>query len=615
MSRATDTSQLVAALKVHRQLQEGHERAAAGSLWQDHGLAGLLRIAGRMIDPSRDWEEWKQIQREAEIHDGRLHDARHTAATLLLEQITLTQNTYQHVMPKVIAGATERVAEVLSRQLQPQLHHVRRRKNPLLPHHRRSQGVWTSSPIWTRTRNPSINSRMLCQLSYGGLRSTTPRTGPGTASWPHDDSASPYRGPVRSARLLLPLGLLLCALVPGSASAALGVQQTWAGNQIRLYPAISAGYDGHGITVAVLDGWVDTSHPDFQGRAIASADCTAGTCTTAVARDACGQQHGTHVAGTIAASSYGVARRARLLAIRVLAADSSGDCAGTPKAVAAGIRWAVDHGARVINLSLGPDVPGQATNSAIPDAVHDAAAEGVVVVFSAGNADLPIAQAYGSDALVVAATGPTGQLADYSQHGTGVSVAAPGGQPTSADQCTQARCITSLYPGNRYAVAAGTSMAAPHVAGLAALLLQQRPVRSRDDVVARIEGTAQALSGAGSGRIDVTAALGIVVKRPPVAKPTPTRTISPRPHSSPRPIAKATTPTAVTPSPRAVAPSPIAAPRSPTPTPVAISPPAAVEPPQLASLGDDEIPVPLAGIAGALIGLAATAVLMQSLRR
>ena len=81
-----------------------------------------------MIDPSRDWEEWKRLLAEAEVRDGRLHDARHTAATLLLEQgvdarvvmeilghsqITLTQNTYQHVMPKVIADATQRVATVL----------------------------------------------------------------------------------------------------------------------------------------------------------------------------------------------------------------------------------------------------------------------------------------------------------------------------------------------------------------------------------------------------------------------------------------------------------------------------------------------------------------------
>ena len=88
----------------------------------------FVQAAGGLIDPSRDWEDWKRLLVEAGVRNGRLHDARHTAATLLLEQgvdarvvmeilghsqITLTQNTYQHVMPNVIADATQRVATVL----------------------------------------------------------------------------------------------------------------------------------------------------------------------------------------------------------------------------------------------------------------------------------------------------------------------------------------------------------------------------------------------------------------------------------------------------------------------------------------------------------------------
>jgi subtilisin family serine protease len=420
--------------------------------------------------------------------------------------------------------------------------------------------------------------------------------------------------PVRSARLPVAVGLLACLLLPGEAHAAgAPFQRTWHSDQIRLSPALNAGYDGHGVTVAVLDGWVDTSHPDFEKRAVQAADCTSGTCRPGVSRDDCGQDHGTHVAGTIASSSYGVATKAKLLAIRVLARDSSGDCAGDPQDVAAGIHWAVAHGARVINLSLGPDVPGAANTSAIPSAVQDAAAAGVVVVFSAGNKDLPVAQSYGGNALVVAATNRSGALADYSQHGEGVSVAAPGGEPTGVDAdgnavCKQDRsdCVTSLYPGNQYAVAAGTSMAAPQVAGLAALLFQQRPGRSRADVINRITGTAHALAGAGAGRIDVAAALGIKTT-PSTSKPTATRTSSPRPHvvASPR---RPTVRTAVSPSPLPPRPTPAATTLTPSPTPSATtSPPTLAAPPALA---DDEIPPPLAGIAGALIGLAATAVLV-----
>lgn len=117
---------LVASLRAHRQAQL-EERMAAGPLWEDHRLVFASRTGGK-IDPRRDWAEWKAILLAAEVHDARLHDARHTAATLLLEQgvdarivmeilghsqISLTQNTYQHVMPKVIADATERVGGVL----------------------------------------------------------------------------------------------------------------------------------------------------------------------------------------------------------------------------------------------------------------------------------------------------------------------------------------------------------------------------------------------------------------------------------------------------------------------------------------------------------------------
>jgi subtilisin family serine protease len=416
-------------------------------------------------------------------------------------------------------------------------------------------------------------------------------------------------------RLSLLAGLLVGLVVPMTASAAqLSVQRTWHGSQIHLYDAQRAGFDGHGVTVAILDGWVDTSHKDFGGRAIASADCTSGTCSTSVGKDHCGQDHGTHVAGTIASSSYGVARRARLLAIRVLKAENAGDprsdCAGTPTMVAAGIAWAVNHGAKVINLSLGPEVA--LSSHTIPDAVHEAAAQGVVVVFSAGNNSDTTPQSYGGDALVVAATGPSGRLATYSQHGQGVSVAAPGGQPSSSGACSQAICVTSLFPGNQYAVAAGTSMAAPHVAGLAALLVQQRPGRGAADVMNRIEGTAHALSGAGAGLVDAAAALG-VRRTTATPKATSTRSSSPKPRvvAKPKPPIKALASPSPRPSPR---PTPVvtAAPVPTQPTPEPTTAPPAV----LASGEDtkDEIPLPLAGIAGGLIGLAGAAVFLFGTR-
>src|SRR3954453_5470739 len=226
--------------------------------------------------------------------------------------------------------------------------------------------------------------------------------------------------------------LAMIAAVPGSAGEP--TQRTWHGNQVHLYGAQAAGRYGAGVTVAVLDGWIDRSHPDFEGRVLAGADCRSGTCRTGLTRENCGNEHGTHAAGTVGASNLGVPPAATILPVQVLSSDSKGECTGTPTAVAAGIRYAVAHGAKVLNLSLGPDNSGS-TNAAIPTAVHDAAAAGAVVVFSAGNADLPVSQSYGGDALIVAATGPTGQLATYSQYGAGVSVAAPGGQPDGKDNC------------------------------------------------------------------------------------------------------------------------------------------------------------------------------------
>lgn len=300
-------------------------------------------------------------------------------------------------------------------------------------------------------------------------------------------------------------------LLPGApaVAASTAAQTSWHADQAHVPDARAAGRFGEGVVVAVLDSWVDASHPDFDGRVLPGADCLGGSCAPGpAAPDAC--DHGTHVAGTVAASSVGVATRATVLPVRVLAYDeTSGECTGRPADVTAGIRWAVRNGAKVLNLSLGPDVPGMSASSSIPAAVQEAARAGVVVVFSAGNASLPVADSYGGSAVIVAATGPDGALASYSQRGNGVDLAAPGGDPRTPDVCRQDDCVTSLFPGDRYSVAAGTSMAAPHVSGVAALLLGQDPQRSREQVLDRLLSSARPLADAGRGLVDARAALGV----------------------------------------------------------------------------------------------------------
>jgi subtilisin family serine protease len=388
-------------------------------------------------------------------------------------------------------------------------------------------------------------------------------------------------------------------------------QRTWNFDLVHVPAAREAGRSGAGVLVAVLDSWVDAAHRDFEGRVLPGADCVGGTCKAGPApHDKC--DHGTHVAGTVASSSFGVAPKARILPVRVLTYDAqSGNCVGQPDDVAAGIRWAVTHGARVINLSLGPDVPGLSASTAIPAAVSEAAAQGAVVVFSAGNSSLPVTDSYGSDAIIVAATARSGQLASYSQRGNGVDLAAPGGDPKTKDMCTQADCITSLYPGNRYAVAAGTSMAAPHVSGIAALLIGQEAARTRDDVISRLENTARPLAQAGHGLVDAAAALGV---KETITSPRATTKPTPIPVESPRssPVARAATSPTPAPS-RTTAPptqGPVAR-ASVRPPPLVIRPTSGVEAPKAVSRpGDrDAIPAGLTVLAGGLVAAAGAAVI------
>jgi subtilisin family serine protease len=327
---------------------------------------------------------------------------------------------------------------------------------------------------------------------------------------------------------------------------------TWHAKQVRLTAgAQSAGRSGSGVLVAVIDTWVDTRHPAFGGRVLPGVDCTqSGKCNKAQVKDSPTCDHGTHVVGTVAASDYGLAPAAKVLPIQILKRDGD-QCVGNTTDAAAAIRYAVSRGAKVINLSVGGTNPLIGSATALPGAVSEAAAAGVTVVFAAGNnSGDAVDDSYGNDALIVAATEPDGSLAEYSQRGAGVDVAAPGGEPFSGNTCRGdgSDCVASTAPGGEYFAMAGTSMAAPHVAGMAALLLGQRPSRGRSDVVNRITGTARPVSGGGSGLIDVNAALGVR----PAPAPTKSATSPPtrRPTTPPRRATTSPTPTRA-PSPKA----------------------------------------------------------------
>ncbi len=225
---------------------------------------------------------------------------------------------------------------------------------------------------------------------------------------------------------------------------------------------------GEGVTVAVIDtgiypvddldparlmkGWNFVGHNDD-------------------ARD--DHAHGTHVAGTIAQSTgngkgvAGMAPQARLMPVKVLSAFGS----GTSHDIAEGIRWAVDHGARVLNLSLG----GGGRSLAMEAAVAYARRRGAVVVCAAGNGGsrgVSYPAAY-RGAFAVSAVGPQGKLAPYSSYGPEVAIAAPGGDKSQGEESGVLQ--QTLAEGSRteadYRWFQGTSMATPHVAGAAALVM------------------------------------------------------------------------------------------------------------------------------------------------
>lgn len=239
--------------------------------------------------------------------------------------------------------------------------------------------------------------------------------------------------------------------------------------------------------IAVIDTGVDYTHPDLDGKVIKGYDFVD---NDNAPMDANG--HGTHVAGIAAAETNngagisGTAPNTKVLAVRVLDAEGS----GTLDDIAAGIRYAADNGAEVINMSLGCDC----NTTALENAVNYAWNKGVVIVAAAGNdnTSTTFEPASYTNVIAVGAVNNSDRKASFSNYGTWVDVVAPGVS------------IASTYPGNQYVYMDGTSMASPFVAGLAALLKGQG--RTNVQVRQAIEQTADAVQGTGSysryGRIN-----------------------------------------------------------------------------------------------------------------
>ncbi len=263
-------------------------------------------------------------------------------------------------------------------------------------------------------------------------------------------------------------------------------------------------YSGEGVTVALLDTGVDLEHPDLAGR-WREGDNAASFVEGESVQDGLG--HGTHCAGIIAGPAqglggrrYGVAPAAQLLVGKVLSDKGLGSDDG----VIDGIHWALSRGARVISLSLGSSrVPGGAANSLYEHLAQKLleSEQGALLIAATGNESTrPKAvaavenPAAATSVMAVAAVDQSRKVAFFSggrRDTIGeVDVAAPGVR------------VYSSWPGGDYKVLSGTSMATPHVAGIAALLLQQAPHLTPQELWSRLQSGSVAVGAAadvGSG--------------------------------------------------------------------------------------------------------------------
>lgn len=327
---------------------------------------------------------------------------------------------------------------------------------------------------------------------------------------------------------------------------------------------------GAGVTVAVIDTGI-TDHPDLRANILPGYDMIS---YSSVARDGNGRDndptdegdwmeatdscnpyqrfissswHGTHVAGEIAAIEnnnqgvLGVASRAKVVPVRVL-----GHCGGYTSDIVDGMLWAAGihvngvpdnpNPAKVLNMSLGGSGQCDADTQAAIRRINNL---GATIVVAAGNENRNVSNSNPANCdgvISIAANGPDGSRAYYSNYGAGIDVMAAGGDQSSS---TQDGIVSTVNTGTRQRVAAGygwmqgTSMATPHVAGVVAMMYQINPNLTYNEVLNILRRTVKANTtcnlGCGAGIVDANAAVTETRNRLPQPQPTPTATATVRP--------------------------------------------------------------------------------------
>ncbi len=324
-------------------------------------------------------------------------------------------------------------------------------------------------------------------------------------------------------------------ITTGSTNVVVAVLDTGKLDHVDLAGRFLPGYDMiSGATVA-NDGGGRDSDPSDPGDWVTSADSASGTLAGCAVHNS--TWHGTHVAGTIGAASNngigvaGINHVSKILPVRVL-----GKCGGYNSDIADGIRWAAGlsvagvpanpNPAKVINMSLGGSGACSATYQS---AISAAVAAGTVVVVAAGNSNADAVNFEPADCVgvvAVAATNPAGSRSYYSNYGTTVKIAAPGGEmnvATANGVLSTLNTGTTVPAADSYAYYQGTSMASPHVAGIASLLFSVNPTLTPAQVLALLQSTVTAFPAGstctvalcGSGIVNAAAAVAATVPTTP----------------------------------------------------------------------------------------------------
>ncbi|MFB7784153.1 S8 family serine peptidase [Streptomyces vinaceus] len=236
--------------------------------------------------------------------------------------------------------------------------------------------------------------------------------------------------------------------------------------ELPLDNSFSTEGNGAGVTAYILDTGIDYAHDEFGGRATFGYDAIG---DGRLGADC--QGHGTHVAGTVGGKTYGVARKANLVSVRVLGCDGKGTWSG----IIAGMDWVAKNAKQpaVMNASLGGDL-----SKAVNDAADAVTTAGVLPVVAAGNSAKDacgVSPASASLVVTVAATNQWDEETSFSNWGQCVTLYAPG------------QAIVSAKLGGGSVALDGTSMAAPHVAGVAALYKQAHPTAAPEEVAEYLE--------------------------------------------------------------------------------------------------------------------------------